>query len=174
MWSESHITKQCYLTTRYGGQISQFKFSRLFTSCNERRICDCYHLHGAHRAPLFFPFSHQCQNHIYHDLSLKILFLEWAQCKCTGHPVRALPRAISSRFLLIGIFPKRTCLVYKYDAPQAKLCHFDINPLTFPMYQVNSLEEDIWSPQTMSNDFSVCDIRRLSSFIPPNWLMPPD
>ena len=66
------------------------------------------------------------------------------------------------------VFPGICLLVYKYDAPQAKLCHFDINPLDIPMYQVNSLEEDIWSPQTMSNDFSVCDIRRLSLFIPPN------
>ena len=74
-------------------------------------------------------------------------------------------------FLLTGFSPS-ICLVYKYDAPQAKLCHFDINPWHVPLYQVNSLEEDIWSPQTMSNDFSVCDIRRLSLFIPPNWCPP--
>ena len=38
-------------------------------------------------------------------------------------------------FLLTGFSPS-ICLVYKYDAPQAKLCHFDINPLDIPLYQV--------------------------------------
>ena len=91
------------------------------------------------------------------------------------HWLLLLARALSPRnFITIPVnwdFPQAhlsCCLVYKYDAPQVKLCHSDTQPLDIPTYQVNSLEEDIWSPQTMSNDFSVCEVRRLSSFIPPN------
>ena len=81
-----------------------------------------------------------------------------------------LARALSPRnFITIPVnwdFPQAhlsCCLVYKYDAPQVKLCHSDTQPLDIPTYQVNSLEEDIWFSPTMSNDSSVCDIRRLPS-----------
>ena len=83
-----------------------------------------------------------------------------------------LARALAPRnFITIPVnwdFPQAhlsCCLVYKYDAPQVKLCHFDsdtpidtsLGSSEFPR------RRHLVSPQTMSNDSSVCDIRRLPS-----------
>ena len=83
VWLESHITKQSYLTTRHGGQISQFKSSRNFWpifvilwTTHFAFFFDCHHLHSSTSFPLFTPLSKLyvswCVNHL-HLFSTKTL-----------------------------------------------------------------------------------------------------
>ena len=72
-------------------------------------------------------FSHHCHNHAYQLVNQKSIFrMSAAQVHWL------LARALAPRnFITIPVnwdFPQAhlsCCLVYKYDAPQVKLCHFD-------------------------------------------------